>query len=255
LTTTTTPKRARGLFPYSGSKARVAHLLPAPPSGVSAIVEPFAGSLAYALRHRPARVAAAEAHPLMRELWRWLAQEATPEELLSLESMRPTEKIDLRSLDLSPAQTTLLRLACSGAYVGQLSSWIAYPQHRVSFALLREALPYLRRALCVPFAPDFRALEPELYERRDVAWFIDPPYLGTNPNYGAPSPSSASWRPADVEALVRSVAGPWLVTYGDGAPDLFPSLPWRELPARYVPILRGGGTRLRREFFACSWAA
>lgn len=234
-----------GLFRYSGSKHRLLGSLLGPPANVAVIVEPFAGSLAYAMAHRPARIVAAEANPLVRGLWEWLRTTATVAALDALERAMPQAKVDVRSLGLSAPETTLMRLQVCGAYVGQLSSFRVYPQHALRLDALKAALPYVKRALA-PLLVDYREV---VIPPASVA-FVDPPYLGTAANYKSKRDDHGQIDARDVEDFVLRLSCPTIVTYGDDAATAFPRLPWEKIAERRVPILRGGGTRLRVEHAA-----
>jgi len=235
------------IFRYSGNKTRLLKYLPPPPSSVKTIVEPFAGSMAYAMFHRPVRIVAAEVNPCVRGLWEWLRTTATVEMLNKIERAKPTEKIDLRLLGLSEPETTLIRLQISGAYVGQLSSFIAYPQHSLKLDKLKEALPYIRQAVA-PLAKDYS--EALLAIPDDAMVFVDPPYLDTKANYKSKGKDHGAIKPRALEKFILGLPCPTIVTYGDGAAETFPRLPWQKVIDRKVPILRGGGTRLRTEYMA-----
>lgn len=237
------------IFRYSGNKTRLLKYLPPPPSSVKTIVEPFAGSMAYAMFHRPVRIVAAEVNPYVRGLWEWLRTTATVEMLNKIERAKPTEKIDLRLLGLSEPETTLIRLQISGAYVGQLSSFIAYPQHSLKLDKLKEALPYIRQAVA-PLAKHYSDVVLRAIPD-DAMMFIDPPYLGTSANYKSKGKDHGAINPRALEDFIlNGLTFPTLVTYGDGAAETFPRLPWQKVVDRKVPILRGGGTRLRTEYMA-----
>lgn len=228
------------LFRYSGSKSRLLKILPPPDSDT--IVEPFAGSAAYGAHYRPKRLVLAEKNPRLRALWNWLRSDATTDDLSDLERIQFEDKTDARALGLSLPQETLLRLTTSGAYVGQLSSWTLYRQHKVNFAPLREALPWLKSA--VPeVAADFRDVvsEPGFH-------FIDPPYLNTSANYVDPKEKCDAVALVEVLAYAAKVRG--LLTYGDDAPDVMPSLEWTLGKTVLVPNLRRGGTKPRREHYS-----
>lgn len=236
---------------YSGSKARLLKHLPLLLPSTSTIVEPFAGSLAFALAHQPASIVAAEANPLVRELWEYLRSEATDERLAFLETLRPTEKVDAfewaQRYELTAPETTLIRLQISGAYVGQLSSRVLYPQHTLSLKAERSLLSYIQRAL-KPVRTSFELCQDE--DREGAVFFIDPPFLGTSANYKAPGKDFGGLDAKSLEDWVLSLKCPVLFTYGDGAQDTFPSLVWKKAVTRKVPILRGGGTKERTEWFA-----
>jgi len=240
------------MFRYSGSKKRMLKHLPAPPAGTLCIVEPFAGSAAYGLHHRPDSLVLAEANSDVRGLWTWLSTQASEEDLREVERLRPSSKIDVRSLLLPKPQETLLRLMVSGAYVGQLSSWVLYPQHSLNLQGIVDALPYLRGAVQTPVLKDYR--ETASKDRRAGAlFFVDPPYFGTEGNYHDKSLGTDMTRDVSVAAVTDFVCGlksPVLLTYGSGAPELFPDFDWTLGVIRKVPILRGGGTRDHPEWYA-----
>ena len=242
------------MFRYSGSKKRIIKHLPTPPLFTQHIVEPFAGSLAYSVHYAAAKVTAAEANPLVRGLWEYLRTDATPERLRWLEGVKPAEKTDAREIakqfDLSEAETTLIRLQISGAYVGQLSSWVLYPQHRLNLSPLADLFPYIKRSLG-PLAADFESITPEVFGERTLA-FVDPPYLNTKANYKGKGTKKdhGGLDPACVTSFVKRFKCPVLFTYGDGAQETFPDFEWRKAVVRKVPILRGGGTRDRTEWYA-----
>ena len=232
---------------YSGSKKRLLKFLPSPPLGTKTIIEPFAGSAAYGLHYKPSQLVLAEANTDVRELWNWVATTATAKDLTELEAKKPTEKVDIRTLGLSKPQETLMRLSISGAYVGQLSSFIAYPQHSFDLSVLREVLPYLQRSVQRPVLDDYTKTA-----RTNGFYFVDPPYLKTQGNYidkSAKEDMTGGVTADAIKGFLASLKGPWLFTYGEGAPEVFPEFQWHLAVIRKVPILRGGGTRDRREWY------
>lgn len=249
------PGRLR-MFKYSGSKRRMIQHLPAPPPGTKTIVEPFAGSAAYGLHYRPERLVLAESNQTVRELWSWLIGEASDGDLQELQSILRKhkvagEKFDLRNLELAPGALTLARLTTSGVYVGQLSSYVFYPQNKIDFGELRSALPYIK---ChVELGPtDFS----DAMKCDSTAFvFIDPPYLGTSGNYI--DKSKVSQKNLDkidlgirLAEAIANCAADMLFTYGSDAPEAFPLLNWQLACERKVPKIRTGGTITRQEWFA-----
>jgi hypothetical protein len=218
------------------------------------LIEPFAGSLAYSLHYQKPKIVAAEANPLVRDLWCWLRNRATSKDLERIESLKPQEKIDARvwakKHDLGEPETTLVRLQISGAYVGQLSSWVLYPQHSLGLQEFRRNLDYIKRALA-PVRDDFRHPDVLAAAQEPGAFaFVDPPYLDTSANYKSKTADHGSMTPQEVEDFVLGLPCPTLMTYGDGAQETFPRLTWTKAVTRKVPILRGGGTRERTEWYA-----
>jgi site-specific DNA-adenine methylase len=244
------------LWRYSGSKKRLLKFLPTPPLGTSTIVEPFAGSAAYGLHYRPHRLVLAEANQDVRALWTWVTTAATVAQLDALEQAVPPHGTDIRTVGLDNPAETLMRLMISGAYVGQLSSYVSYSgQHSFDLTALKEALPYLRKSVQQPILSDYRqTLDLDLPATSMV--LVDPPYWGTKANYidKSAKPSkrdkTMSTTPQEVAAFVQQLLVPTLLTYGEGAADLFPQFDWKLATTRKVPVLRGGGTRDRREFYA-----
>jgi site-specific DNA-adenine methylase len=239
---------------YSGSKRRLLKFLPGPPLGTTTIVEPFAGSLAYALHYQKPKIVAAEANPLVRDLWCWFRNRATEADFTRIESLKPKEKIDARvwakQHDLGEPETTLVRLQISGAYVGQLSSFSLYPQHSLGLQEFRNRLSYIKRSLA-PVRDDFRHPEILAATKEPNAFaFVDPPYLDTKANYKSKGQDHGSITPQEVEDFILGLSCPTLVTYGDGAQETFPRLTWTKAVTRKVPILRGGGTRERTEWYS-----
>ena len=78
------------------------------------------------------------------------------------------------------------------------------------------------------------------------AVLLDPPYLGTRGNYL----QETSFDPAGIAEEVSSWRVPVLITYGTGAPEIFPGLPWELVQIRKVPNIRRGGTVSREEWIS-----
>lgn len=243
------------MFRYSGSKKRLLKFLPPPPTGISQIVEPFAGSAAYGVHYRPSRLSLCEANTDVVSLWNWLISEATEEDVRSLQALLAAKKAEgkkfkLSELGLSKGPETLARLTTSGVYVGQLSSWVFYPQHTANFSELIAGLPYIKESVRVIGLDFEKMLEADV---RNTLFFIDPPYVGTSANYidksnkGELEKSDLRQRIVDC---IQSVKAPVLFTYGDGAPEVFPEFDWQLAVQRRVPKIRTGGTKLRSEYFA-----
>ena len=238
-------------FRYSGSKRRLLKYLPSPPAGTHTIVEPYAGSAAYGLAHAPAKLAIYDANQDVQALWRWLTTTATARELEELEAKKPSEKIDVRELKLDLPQQTLMRLSISGVYVGQLSSWVLYPQHSLKLDKVKAVLPYVQKSVQVLNTED------EIYplDGDGALFFIDPPYLGTKANYFDKGNKNKDLTKAfTIESLMEMIGrikSPIILTYGDGAPEIMPEFEWELATIRKVPVIRKKGVVLERsEWFA-----
>ncbi len=125
--------------------------------------------------------------------------------------------------------------------VGQWSSWKVYPQHNLPLADTLHALPSARRVeVQLGDALDYA-------ERKGDLGFLDPPYIGTRANYES---DTGGYQPSQTLNLLGRLTIPVIFTYGDGAPDIFPGLPWEVVKKRKVPNLRKGGTVDRTEYVA-----
>lgn len=235
------------MFKYSGSKRRMQKYLPPLPKSCTTVVEPFAGALAYSEIHRPSTIVWSESAPLVRGLLNHLAREATQESLSYIESLPLEEKVDIDTFgdlhELTEPERTLVRLTVSGVYVGQLSSRILYPQHKLQTKRAREALPWFQTANAGGHE-DYRLI-PE--QDPNAWWVIDPPYLDTAANY---QKGSQTFDPAEFREWFAGLKAKGFVLYGKGAQELLPDLSWRVYHTRRVANIRRGGTVARPEHIA-----
>lgn len=153
------------MFKYFGSKLRLADRYPPPRFGT--IVEPFAGSAAYAVRHRRNvdRVVLIEADKRIADLWeRLLAMSA--DDLLSL----PAPVQGERSGEI------LYALAAGRTTRDTPESFIVSPRMAQRFR------PMIRRmASVIDECRHFEIVNGDFTVAPDVeaTWFIDPPYQPT----------------------------------------------------------------------------
>ena len=94
------------LFKWFGSKWLSAKTLPPPIH--DSIIEPFAGSAGYALRHARHQVLVCETDPHVHALWTWIVREATEDAIRAIPVSVP-EGTDIRTLGLSAGQALLLK--------------------------------------------------------------------------------------------------------------------------------------------------
>lgn len=243
------------MFTYSGSKARFQKYLPALPVDADVVVEPFAGALAYSSLKQPPRVVWAEAAPKVHELLLHLASEATPESLEWITQSQPTENIDCydhqEQYNLSDAETTLVRLYGSGLYVGQLSSRVLYPQHRLNLRRTKTALAWFQAAHQAGYH-DYRDVPVEYRESQTAWWCIDPPYLNTSANYQSKKGQGNHnvFDPDQFREWFATLRCRGFVLYGDGCQSLLPDLTWTKYTERKTSRGRAGGTKVRTENIA-----
>lgn len=238
-------------FRYSGSKDELLPLLRQPPIGVKEIIEPFAGSARYGIYHQPQKLHLYEANTDVYELWRWLINEATEDELTSLEENKALFTKSVKELNLAQGPETLMRLTCSGIYVGQLSSWVMYPQHTVDFSLIKYLLPFFKNRTSLA-GRDFRQ-SIEHNGKPGVLYFIDPPYLGSTGCYIDKSQKidhDKVLTTTEIADFICALSSPVVFTYGNDAPEIFPQFNWTRLKLKSVPQISSGGSKVRSEWVA-----
>lgn len=238
-------------FRYSGSKDELLKIIRHPPIGSNKIVEPFAGSARYGIYHNPEKLYLYEANTHVHELWRWLIEDASSEDLIELQESRALITQNVRELNLDKARETLMRLTCTGVYVGQLCSWVMYPQHRVDFSHIAELIPFFKESVRLE-GTDFR--ESIKHDREeDVMYFIDPPYIGTSGCYIDKDEKVNHDNVLSVEDIadfVCSLKSPTIFTYGTDAPESFPMFEWHKMMEKSVPRIKNanGTSRTRTEW-------
>ena len=229
------------LFRYSGNKFRLVKLYKEPTKETTRIVEPYLGSGAYILSHKPSAALGIENNYDLYMMWIWLKTKPVNElrDLYDLVEKNKGFKRDIRELDLKLGPQTYLKVNVCSVMVGQLSSWRLYPQHSLPIHKTIELLPYLDKVEIVYG-------DASLYkqEKGDLV-FIDPPYINTSANYHK---NSTLYNPKDTESLIESIESPIIFTYGDGCDKIFPLYHWELVLSKKVPNIRKGGSLIRNEY-------
>lgn len=218
-------------FTFYGGKYRAARRYP--PPTYDTIIEPFAGSAGYALRHPHLQVVLVERDPAIAETWRYLLQ-ATAEEVLRLPDLR--EGQTTADLDLKVGARHLV-----GWWVNKGS---AVPKRSMS-ANMRSALvphrggnqptgwwgPAIRARIAAQLGAirHWTLIEGDYTAAPDVeaTWFVDAPYqlAGQHYRHGA--------RQLDYAALgrwCRARRGQVVVCENVGA-DWLPFRPFIDIKA------------------------
>lgn len=242
-----------GLFPYSGNKGRYLKKYRSIPSHVAAVVEPFAGSAAISIASgKPYFLA--EADPGIRDLfntgrsvslreWSRQVDEVWSYLYASCWPTRCQIADDLQNL--RPWQAFVIRVQACGLFVGTACSTMLYKQFLPALGgrlgLLRQRETWVGLQRCLDCVEDYRML---VTDDDKLAFVIDPPYLGTAGNYKGGDVSAR-----DLSVYINQFQkSPVMVTYGDGAEQTFPDLPWEVVAERSVPRVRVGGVIKRTEY-------
>lgn len=183
------------LFKWFGSKWSASKHHPGPRH--ASIVEPFAGSAGYSLRHHEHDVVLAETDPHLRKLWSWLIHSATEADVRSI-PINVAEGTDIRTLGLSDGQALLLKNWQRTNGVGDcwtVSSWGNLPGQWTANTRARVASEV---NLIKHWVVRLDAAECFATVATDVTWFIDPPYQS---NYQYKS------APLDYAELARTIHG------------------------------------------------
>jgi len=173
----------RPFFGYYGGKWRdTPNSYPKP--AYKRIVEPFAGSAGYSLRHHECEVILYELDPVVAGVWDFLINQATPEYIRGLPDLGPKGSVD----DLSvPEEVKSLIGFWLNRGVSRPrkrpSKWMRDKIRPGSFwgSRVRETiasqLPYIKHWKIYPLS----------YERcrhtKEATWFVDPPYQVTGHHY------------------------------------------------------------------------
>lgn len=259
------------LFPYSGSKSwLVEHLPTLPPH--KRIVEPYAGGMAFsihnAVHHRTPFIGFEREQQLcwiynyLRALQQNSNCKEACEELASatlytfdgirqsLVGTQVTEGFPNLEEDTDERKCAfaLIRLCCSGLYVGAFTSKKVYPQH---------SLPkYLPTVLSQFWGVDWQVFNEDAShyapQEGDLV-LIDPPYLRTTGGYK----NDKTFTIDHTHNIIRKCQDanvPFMVTYGTGAQQDFPMLEgWRLLRQKTTSNILRTGTNVREENLYVSW--
>lgn len=156
------------MFSYYGSKSKVVDLYPKPK--YKKIIEPFAGSARYSLKHFENDVTLVDKYETVVKIWKWL-QQCSPADILKLP--RFETGVDLRNCNLSEPELMFLGM-CAG-----ISS--TSPRYKVSgFAGLHNG----RKNRFKNIANQLFKIKHwkiihgsfEDLDNEECTWFVDPPY-------------------------------------------------------------------------------
>lgn len=155
------------MFYYYGRKKKLVHHYPPPDHRLDTIIEPFAGSAAYALHGNnwTKRVILVEKDPQVAALWRWLIHEATPQDIRDLP--------DLKVGDKTSNFLQILHSASKRAF--SYKTMKVTPVLEMNWGINKHSM--IRD---LPKVKHWEIIEGDYTMAPDVeaTWFIDPPYQG-----------------------------------------------------------------------------
>lgn len=185
------------MFYYFGSKSRLAPHYPKPRFDL--VIEPFAGSAAYSIFHRPTNAILIDKDERIVDLWRQLLASNNPAEDF------PCPKVGTRTSDI-------LAMTRAASEHSLTSEYITVTERMVS------RWPNLIRRIeeGAPIAKNWEILWGSWEDAPDVeaTWFIDPPYVGLQRGYREGSSA------IDYQALsdwCQSLKGQVIVCEREGA--------------------------------------
>lgn len=165
------------LFSFYGSKSKLAHLYPTPQHDT--LIEPFAGSAAYSLRHHERDVLLCDADIRVVHIWRFLL---SPDALAWIDRIPRKVKPGQTVWELVPsdAPVGMFLYLCAQANVGTMGTRGTHVQvtelasdvwHRIR-TKLHEWLPRIAH---------WRIMHGSYEDLPDIeaTWFVDPPYEGS----------------------------------------------------------------------------
>jgi site-specific DNA-adenine methylase len=171
-------KILRPFFSFFGSKWRASKYYPEPK--YNTIIEPFAGSAGYSLRHFNKSVILIDKDPIICDIWKYLVS-VSQQEILNLPDVGPQQRID--SLDIPIPAQYLIGLCVHRATTTPSktkSVWsIQYPQwtwcNNIRIRIANQ-LKYIRHWQILN--TDYKNI-PNI----EATWFIDPPYIDKGYRY------------------------------------------------------------------------
>lgn len=158
------------MFGYYGSKSKLVHLYP--PPAHDKIIEPFAGSARYSLRHYQNDVTLIDKYKLITDIWKWL-QQCTEKDILRLPIPQP--KDDIRDIKfITEVERNFLGFFIA---TGQAKpNNIVTKMEGVKPQSIERALIKCSKQLHKIKHWKIINASYEDHENIEATWFIDPPY-------------------------------------------------------------------------------
>ncbi|HWY37096.1 MAG TPA: hypothetical protein VNY73_00960, partial [Bacteroidia bacterium] len=156
------------MFNYYGSKSRLVDLYPSPK--FQKIIEPFAGSARYSLKHFEKEVLLVDKYDVVIKIWKWL-QQCSVKDVMGLPVLKKGDK--LSDLNLSEGERLFMGMinGVSSTSPRNTASSFASEQNgrKNKFKHIADQLFKIKHWKFIH--GDYKDLPNE-----NITWFIDPPY-------------------------------------------------------------------------------
>ena len=171
------------MFNYYGSKFKVSKFYPSPLHDL--IIEPFAGAASYSVLHRHKKVFLNDSYKTIADIWRWLIEEATQNEIM--ENCHFTDGQSIKDLNLKIPHKNLIGFCInrgSAAPRNIVQRWSCQSKldpdlaSSTKYRLLEIAKTIKHIKHWSVQCDDFKSL-PNVR----ATWFIDPPYQHGGEHY------------------------------------------------------------------------
>lgn len=237
----------RRAFHYVGNKIKFLKNYPIViPEGTKRIVELYGGSATIAMNNPQYDALIYEANSKIASVWEWLKtlQETDIDALEYLEIGS-----DIKSYGFCQGKEYWYRMCQCGVLVGNTVSRKVYAKRKLPTDDLKYLLPRIKEIEVIGDTCSS-------YVEKPGDWvFIDPPYLGTRANYrGDGRCMTNDYHPQDTKDIIKRLTVPWCMTYGDTCKNDFPEFKWDLAFTTKLPILRGGGSKVRGEWITTAYA-
>jgi len=164
-------REGKNMFSYYGSKSKIVDYYPPPKH--NKIIEPFAGSARYSLKHWENDVLLVDKYEIVVKTWEWL-KTCSPNDILSLPDISKLKAgFDLRELKLTEGETFFMGLNAGVASTA--------PRYKISkFSAEQGGMKtYFKRVAANIHKIKHWEIKLGCYtelENETCTWFIDPPY-------------------------------------------------------------------------------
>jgi len=161
------------MFSYYGSKSKIVHLYP--PPKFNTVIEPFAGSARYALRHFRRDVILIDKYDKIIAVWKYL-QSASENDVLTLPMLRAGESLNDHK-SLADAERWFIGFHING---GSAMPKVTVKDFNMWTPVNRQ---YAARSLYKIRHWKFVQGEYDCLANIEATWFIDPPYFQGGEHY------------------------------------------------------------------------